>query len=205
MRFDYKFPDLSNLKEVSVLFFAKHFFQGGGPKEYNAYALTMNFIRLVDLSVQEYELGRSSFQEFLNNREGIHIGSATASVGHFEVCLSALKRSVNFLKALRGNKNVQNGLKNLLPRGSLILRGDAEKQVTRMRHAIEHLEEEIIKGQIQKGQALCVLATEEKLELGCHSIRYTDLAAWLTELHTLSGKLPLYSESYPNDPASAIG
>lgn len=190
---DYDFPNLSNLQYKSILFSVNRFFRGAGPKECHAYALTMNFIRLVDLAVQEYELGRDCLQEALNNNE--HIGSAIASAGHFEVCLNALKRSINFLKAIRGSQDIPIGLKSLLPRQSIVLKRNVENQVNRMRNAIEHLERDIKNGEIQNGQALCVYAKKEMLELGCHCIRYEDLAKWLTELNTLSSKLALYSES----------
>jgi hypothetical protein len=49
-------PDLSNLSaNASLTFVLNRVFAGGGPKDPKSYALVMNFIRIVDHFVAEYE------------------------------------------------------------------------------------------------------------------------------------------------------
>ena len=195
MQFVFNIPALSHLSSQSISFVMERFLTDSGPQDRKAYALVMNFVRLVDLAVSEYESGRLAILQLANKRNGnLRLGPAIRSTAHFEVCIDALKRAINFLKAIRGNATVPQALKDLLPRTSSLISGKAEGKVTDMRDAIQHLEERIQKGEIIEGESLALQPTCDDLQLGSRNLRYIELAEWLTEAHTLSSTLRGYRE-----------
>ncbi len=194
MRFNFEAPDLSSLKECSTLFAVRRIFQRAGPPDYQAYGLTVNYIRLVDIAIREYESGRSMLSRFAETTRSAGLNLMFAASSHFEICVDAVKRSVNHLKKIRGHPNVPQSMKDLLPRNLTVLTGQVEKQITDMRDAIQHLEKDILKGQIVAGQPLCVMPEEDGLALGGHKIHFHDLARWLRELHERAEALAHYWE-----------
>ena len=172
------------------------FFTGIGPSDYEAYALFMNYIRLTDITLREYEDGRKVLSDFLdskNNSLSAHL--VIAASGHFEICIITLERVIKYFKKIRGYPNIPQSLKDSLPRNSKVLTGKVEGHVTKMRHAIEHLENQIQKGEITSGQALCVMPVEDGIELGKHKILFSDLAEWIEETSNYSKIFSHYMES----------
>ena len=194
MQLVFNIPNRSYLSARLTSFAMGRSFTSSGPKGREAYALVMNFVRLVDLAVSEYESGRLAILEFANSNENLRLGSAIRSSAHFEVCIDALKRAINHLKAMRGNSNVPPDLKDLLRRDIRLISGKVEGKVTGMRDAIQHLERDIIKGEVTEGQSFALQPTRDDLQLGSFKIGYDELAEWITEAHTLSGKLIGYRE-----------
>lgn len=194
MEIKFNIPDLSELKPFSVTFMMSHFFTGSGPKGRKAFALVMNFIRLVDLAIREYENGRDALCEFATTINGFGLHLTIRASAHFEVCISTLKRSVYLLKRIQKHPEVPQSLKDLLPRGSRVLPGQGEHQILDMRNAIQHLEERIITGEIMAGQSLGLMPSEDCIELGGCRILYPDLAEWLRELHIHAIRLSQYRE-----------
>ena len=66
-----------------------------------------------------------------------------------------------------------------------ILSSGAVERIRGMRGAVEHLEEKILKGEIEKGQAHTLLLGEDGIELAEDVISYDDLARWVVGLHDL--------------------
>jgi hypothetical protein len=188
-------PDLPDKHSVSVQFFAQRVFLGGGPQHRDAYALVMNFIRMTDLASHEYAEGQKSSNEFWTTHDSLRISSAILSTAHFEVCIDAVKRAINFLKAIRGNPNVPQSLKDLLPRGLKLLSGEVEGKITDMRDAIQHLEERIYKGEIGSDENFVLRGERDSLQLGSTAITYTELVGWLVEAHDLATKMSSFRET----------
>ncbi|GAB4217785.1 MAG: hypothetical protein OHK0012_23630 [Synechococcales cyanobacterium] len=63
-----------------------------------------------------------------------------------------------------------------------------------MRNAIQHLEKDIQKGKIIEGQSLALNPTPDSIQLGPLTIKYIELADWITEAYELSGVLAGYRE-----------
>jgi len=193
-------PDLNGLSNISSYYVMHRFFRGVGPATYAEYALVVNFIRLVDLSILEYQSGRKLLFEFWNTHEGTAVGAINLSSGYFEACISNTKRSLNYLKSIRSYESSPKEIKNLLPRSLHVLKSVTEKKITKLRHAIQHLEKQIQLGFITEGQAVYLKPGQNCLELGGASILYTELASWLTELHECSSKLfEYFSEKKVNE------
>ena len=194
MPLDFSIPNLAELRPRSTFFAVNRLFRGAGPQNPEAYALVVNFVRLADLAINEFELGREAILQFKASNENLALGRAIRASSHFETCISTLKRAIDHLKAIRGHRKVPPSLKYLLPRGINVLSGDVESQVANMRHAIQHLEGRIKKGEILAGQPIILAINENDIELGAYRIRYSDLADWLKELHNLASKVSNYWE-----------
>ncbi|MFA6054745.1 MAG: hypothetical protein WC769_05150 [Thermodesulfovibrionales bacterium] len=192
----YELPNLSDLNQLSHIFMYNRFFTGIGPSDYEAYALFMNYVRLVDILLREYENGRKELMNFLAAKnESLSTHLVIIASGHFEMCISTLKRVSTYLKRIRGHPKVAQALKDLLPRNLSVLDGRSEKLITDMRHAIEHLENRIQKGEITSGQSLCLVTIADGLELGRHKMLFSDLARWLKEVHGCSKIIAQYRET----------
>lgn len=187
-------PDLSALTPSSSTMFMNNMFRGSGPKDHIAYALVMNFVRLTDRAVREFETGRKEIEAFWQPEGDLRLGAAIRAMGHFEGAIDALKRSINHLKQLRASRRVPPSLKALLPRDTALLRGSVEGKITDMRDAVQHLEKDIVNEKIAPGQALVLAPRKYALELGPHSLRYDDLASWIAEAHALARLLRDYFE-----------
>jgi hypothetical protein len=195
MELKYNIPDLSSLKPFSATYMANYFFTGVGPKGREAYGLVMNFIRLVDLAIFEYENGRIALCQFATPSNATLIGLFIKASAHFEVCVSTLIRSMNHLMKMRGERKISQPLKDLLPR---TLRGRkverVRDEVKVLRDAIQHLEEKILKGETPTGKPIALMPCEDCIELGGYKISYSHLAEWLRELHGCARKLSRYRE-----------
>ena len=117
------------------------------------------------------------------------------AAGHFEMCISTLNRVTTYLENIKAHPKVAQPLKDSLPRSLSILNGHSQKQITDMRHAIEHLENRIQRGEIASGQSLCIFPIADGLELGRHKITFSDLALWISEAHECSKIIAEYRET----------
>src|SRR4051812_18330202 len=113
----FNIPDLSNLESYSSIFFINYFLRGRGPTGHEAYGLILNYIRLTDLAVSEYEYGRRALLRYADGTKGLAIASMIRATSHFEVCIDTLKRAINLLKAVKGNSKMPQTIKAVFPRG----------------------------------------------------------------------------------------
>jgi hypothetical protein len=112
-----------------------HVFRGGGPQDKQAHGLIVSLIRLYDLALSGYEEGRQSLLEFGQPTSVLRLGLFISASGHFEVCIDAIKRAINHIRTLRAAKFIPQSLKDLVPRGTPLISGPVERQVTAMRRA----------------------------------------------------------------------
>ena len=183
MKADLKIPDLSDLSKVSLYFTTHRTFFASGPESYAQYALVANYIRLVDLAVAEYQDGRERAFRYWEPSESLALSAMIRASGYFEDCLSNVKRAINHLKVIRSYKDFPQDLKDTLPRQLKVLRGDAEKKITNIRDAIQHLEKDVENLNVKQGNPICLMLEFERLMLGDYSISYQEISEWLKELH----------------------
>ncbi|MDI6695746.1 MAG: hypothetical protein QME21_11925 [Anaerolineales bacterium] len=115
------------------------------------------------------------------------MGAMIKAVGHYENCISTLKRAINYLKAIRSHPNMQ--AKELLPRKISVLHGDIEGRITKMRNAIQHLEGQVRKGNIVEGSPVFLMLEQDCIILGEYTIKYSELSGWISELHSYAKNL----------------
>jgi hypothetical protein len=171
------------------------------------YGLLMNFVRLTDLAVSEYEIGRSLHNILWNERhEGAAsiIGTAVRACSHFETSITAAHRAVRHFRELKNQPNRPAAFSSLLPSTTTILSKKGDNEIEAMRHAIQHLEDRIVgstknkvkRPPIREGEPIALkmrgderqqegrtVQVIDRLELGSHCILFRDLQQWLTELH----------------------
>jgi len=190
----YEVPELSGLSKKSALYTLNRFLRGGGPKDHVSYALTINFVRELDLAIHAYNEARKAIIEFPKDRQTLQFGLFILASGYFEQCIDLIRKAVLCLKAIKSHKDVPLDLKRQIQRGLKVLSGGAEKKCTEMRHAIQHLEEKIQKGEIVQGQSLSLFPKEKSIELGNCEITYVEIFEWLGELNEVSELFANYFE-----------
>jgi hypothetical protein len=197
---------LSHLGRVAPDLAGNHFFGPPRPwqKDWQLFGLVMNFIRLVDVAIGEYESGRRKAEEWWTNTETE--GSAyLATSGYFETCLTSMHRAICHLHALKMHRSTPPHFAPALPLTSSVLTKAGDREIELMRHAIQHLEARILgTGQppIQEGEPFALFLTGhewqrdgisekrlDRLTLGGRSIRFLDLTRWLAELHQFARSL----------------
>jgi hypothetical protein len=196
--------DLSHLTAHSGRMALRRIFQAGGAKERKTFALQLNAVRLADLALREYNLGREAALEFHTKRQGLGITFIMRASGHFETCILALERFVKHIKALRGASFVHPNLKRILPREISFLKSTAEKQIVGLRHTFTHLEERAVKGKLPQDATVILLATVDGLYLGDHLINWNDIVMWLQDMHKCASDLADYvGDQESGSPAGA--
>jgi len=160
------------------------------------YGLSMNAIRLSDLSVREYQSGRNALRDFHNEPTKVLISPVVLATGHFETCLWAVERTLKHVKAIRSCLFAPTDMKDLLPKGLVLLRGTEESMLTDMRHSLAHLERDILEGKdIPETTNLCLMAEGKGLRLGSLTVPFEHLADWIRELHGCAERLASYKQA----------
>ena len=180
-------PDLSGLNsKTSLTLLLNRTFAGGGPKDSRSYALVMNFIRVVDVLVTEYESARESLTEFVNTPNNV-ISPLLVATGSFELCITTMVRAINLGRRVR--KDIR------IARKMAVLSDVVWGRVNDMRNAIEHIDGQIANNTWVPGEPVCLIVKNDRLELIGKEIEYSELAGWITQLQKLSENLAHYKES----------
>lgn len=185
-------PDLSGLSPHGSRMAMRRLFQQGGAREHTAYVLQLNAVRLADSALAEYELARAQIAAFHGERKGAGIRYILRASGHFESCIWAIERFIKHAKAIRSRTFAASDLGPLIPKSSCFLQSTAERSITRVRHCLAHLEKNALAGQLPQGSNLALLALDEGLSIGSHTIAWPELIAWLTDVHSCASSLADY-------------
>lgn len=175
-------PALSELLSKTSLDVAlNRMFCSGGPKDRTAYALLMNFNRVVDILIEEYETARRSMIQVTEETGAVPLSALLSAIGHFETCITTTLRAIRFAQRLRSRSRGA-----VVPPKLSVLSGTVEDRIRNMRNAIEHLENQIARDDWKPGQPYCLMAYEDRIGLGDDAIRYVELAQWIRDLHDLA-------------------
>jgi len=183
-------PDLSKLNDMVMLaLMLNRALRGGGPKDHISYALVANFIRFADQTLQEYKAARNALLEYINRPNNNVFGPLFRAIGHCEICLISLNRSINFAKRIQQNRNTLQ-----IPRNLSVLSGAVTERIRNFRNAIEHLDKDILNGKIQKGEPVSLLVNSDSIELLGEEIYFKEIAVWIQELNSLASTLGTHTE-----------
>lgn len=184
-------PDLTNLHANIPCVISNFLLQGVGPDDGNVRALWLNYIRLVDQMLWEYNAVRDALQLYIDT-PNITFSPLFRAIAHMETCVNTMRRAILFARRMRNHKDSPkiDKLK--------VLSSNAGDRLVGIRNAIEHLENLILKGEIAEGDATTLLVQSDRVELLGNEIFYNELADWAIELHALSTQLTDY-----RDPAKA--
>jgi hypothetical protein len=192
-------PDLSNLSgKLTIDYFLNYAFgntelQMSGPGQ----AQFLNFIRLVDKTLLEYEPARFDLQNYVNsdNRTSLFM----RCVDHMENCVDSLHRSFLHLDGLRTsiyrerqrtNEPLPDIHRDELPKSS------NRKRIDNIRDAIQHMDDRISKGRAGADIAPIGLNVKsDSVELDHEEIYYAELALWIQQIYRVAEQLTNYTSS----------
>jgi hypothetical protein len=125
---------LSNKGTLNVLLHRT--FSGGLPPDRTMFGLFMNFSRLTDKALREYDAARAELLLYVSPLDGqLRVTPYLRAIDHMENCVSSAHRAVLNAQALRANKIGRSGPR-LTPR--------QEERLAFLRHAIEHSDEKLL-------------------------------------------------------------
>ena len=117
----------------------------GLPPDRTLVGLLMNFSRLTDKALREYDAARAELLFYISPHDGqLHVTPYLRAIDHMENCVSAAHRAVLNAQALQANKVGRAGPR-LTPR--------QEERLAFLRNAIEHSEEKLLGKQHGKSPA----------------------------------------------------
>lgn len=183
-------PDLSELSSASSIDSAlNRMFSGGGSKDPVSHALQINFNRMVDMLVENYEAARR-YQTIASTRDGsVPLHALITAIGLFENCITTALRAISFARRL---KNHTRG--RMISKQS-VLSDSVGDRIRELRNAIEHLDRDLASGNWVKWHAYCLIPKEDHIILGEQRIDYLELAGWITQLHGIAQETAQYKES----------
>ncbi len=163
----------------------------GGPRDDLLRRHFVNFIRLVDLSVAQYELARSHLEASLPDGKN-RLGSLLSGVDHLELCVITVRRALNALQSVTRHPNAPE-IPRLARRALQAFGGP----LGRTRDAVIHIEKDISKGNISSGESHALLVSEDgrTASIGGHQLSLEDLERAIRRLHELAETLSQYRES----------
>lgn len=153
------------------------------PTDYATRVMVSTYVRVTERAVEEYEMARAEFSEFINRPSNGHLFSLFKASDHLESCISHVDRACNFLRAMPERAE----LGGLIPNLSVMVKAN-RKRIAILRNATEHLETRLVKGKISEGDYVMLCLGEDSCELERNSISYAELAGWLTEMHSLASR-----------------
>ena len=153
-----------------------------GPYDTKGQLIADGLVRLVEKAIVEYELTKAAVFEFLPHGYLAHYHRAQ---DHFESLIQCLHRAITYLDRLRAlGYRVADGSPLVpRPRDLEVLRDTTKSVVRSFRDRLEHMDEDILAGQLDAasdvGPRLGTLAAE----LGDTTLAYADVARWCHQLH----------------------
>jgi hypothetical protein len=159
-----------------------------GPPTKRGLQIADGYVRLVEKAVLEYEDSRTSLTAFL--QKGVADAWFRAQ-DHLESCIQSTHRAISYLDQLRrlGFRKPDGTPFVPRPRDLEVLGAPVRTQIRRVRDAIEHLDEDIIRGAIPEDDDVGIRLSFEAATLAGFQILYVDLAKWIKALHRFA--LPL--------------
>ena len=178
-------PDLSALfRQNTLTAMLAHVFNAAGPRTIRTGILLRTYVRVVDKALEDYELSRVTFAEFVSRTSNDSLSRLFRATGHMENCLGSIDRAVRFAKRLSEEAE----LSGVIPPLSVTKRATV-RRIAILRNGTEHLDARVIAGTISEGDLSAVWMDEEYLELEGVRVEYIELGSWLSELHALAVSL----------------
>jgi len=153
----------------------------GLPPDRTMFGLFMNFSRLTDKALREYDAARAELLLYVSPHDGIlRTSPYLRAVDHMENCVSAAARAVLNAQALRDNKIGRSG-----PR----LTDRQGQRLKYLRNAIEHSDEKLLGKQYGSSPAFdqvdpySLRLANTSMVIGKNVLTYVDLVSIMTKCH----------------------
>jgi len=186
-------PDLAGLNaKASLTLLLNRMSAAGGPKDPKSYAFVMNFIRVVDKLIVEYERTRAALNEYVSTPNNV-ISPLIYATNNCESCITTMVRAIKLGRRIRRDQNGPPIAKKMP-----VLFDSIWSKLNEMRGAIEHIDEQFSNNTWVPGEPVCLLLKSDRLELTGREILYVELADWVRQLNNLAIQLAQYKESSSN-------
>ena len=190
-------PDLSDLSgKLTISYFMNQWFgrtglQLDGPGGYQF----LNFIRLVDKTLLEYEQSREYLQQYVDSHNKTSL--FLRCTGHMENCVDSLHRSLLHLEGLKASlhKERERASEPLpqIDRQELPNKA-SRKRVVRIRNAMQHMDKRITQGRAGADIAPIGLTVKsDSIEVDHEEIYFEELASWIRQIHNVAEQLITYT------------
>ncbi|HEX6686062.1 MAG TPA: hypothetical protein VF062_25020 [Candidatus Limnocylindrales bacterium] len=153
----------------------------GLPPVSSPVGLFMNFVRLTDKALREYDAARAELLLFVSPHPGLRISPYLRAIDHMENCVNATHRAVLNAKALRENK---------IGRAASLLTDLQERHLANLRHAVEHSDEKLLSKQKFKSSPpfdrvdpYSLRLANTSMVIGKNVLTYKELVAAMTKCH----------------------
>lgn len=181
-------PDLGHLfPRVSLNYILGRVFAGCGPTDALAHARIVNFIRIVDAAIADYQNLRGAIIDYITSDNG-HFSPVFDAISFAEECVCNMHRAVLLSDAIRRDKNGPPIERTML------LPTKAASDIHAFRLGIQHLDAMLAEGKWVPPAAHCLAITDDGLELYERKLAFNDLARSVTRLHSIANELAQYKE-----------
>lgn len=211
MYLEFDIPEIREYQKGFLQFWAKIVFLGAFQTNFQLRALAVTYVRLVEAALVEYRLGESKLKEFWNTHDSFNISAMNRSVSHFESCLSNMHRAIICFTRFRRHISLPEDLKKLLnEQKPNFISSKISDQVRNIRNDIHHLEQLVMKGEVQQGQSISLapngpevihptepnqtIKTIDRLVIAERELLFQDIAAWLKEMACYADKISNYNQ-----------
>jgi hypothetical protein len=158
-----------------------------GPHEPCGKMIADGLVRLVDKCGLEYVAARAMLLEFLAHGTVMHYHRAQ---DHFESCVQALHRGINYLERLRALGYSNNGVPLVArPRDLEVIREVTKSAVRQFRDFLEHIEDDIIQGRVPSDSNAFIHLGWSSASINGATLAYADVARWVSQLHEIAAPL----------------
>jgi hypothetical protein len=153
----------------------------GLPPDRTTVGLFMNFSRLTDKALREYDAARADLLRFVSPQVSPGTSSYLRTIDHMENCVSAIHRAVLNAQALRTNKIGRAG-----PR----LTQRQEHRLAYLRNAIEHSDEKLLGNWFKKSPPFdeadpySLRLANTSVVIGNNVLTYKELVSAMTKCYT---------------------
>ena len=158
------------------------------------------FIRLTDKALYEYIMARNAVLAQIKEQDISH--PLTTFIGgtpfyyvvignHIETCINATKRALDILNRIKNNHKTPFFIDR-------IFRKSVERffnEIKKTRDILEHIDDEISKDMIKKGQPYLPAINEDasEVEIGSQKLNLISLATVVSKLHRFALELAIYN------------
>jgi hypothetical protein len=148
------------------------------PPTAKASRLFTTFLLVVDKAAREYAAGRELLIAYASSSNETKL--FIEGLGRYETCVTTTKRAFRLFDRLKKEREVPSVAR--LTRTLALASG---KRITDIRNAIEHIDEDIVKGELADGEPHLLLMDKAgtRLELADHVLTFAALHSAILNLH----------------------
>lgn len=205
MIIDFALPEISEPSTAISDYWLRYFFVGSPSQNYQVNVLASTYMRLVEAAIVEYQLGSEALRKVWSDSSSFGVRAMHRSISHFESCISNMHRAIAAYRRLRSHPDRDQLSVHLADVKPAFLSDKIANQLRNMRDAVHHLDEKVVNREVTLGQPMALkpdgvevphpteegqtIKTFDRLVIGPHMVKFSDVADWLTEMSAVAAKI----------------